>query len=62
MPRWLRKLKHFLLGFQGTLIYCPKCKGMHVNFGETTIVGNTESYDVNCKDCGAKGKITEVWN
>lgn len=62
MSRWFKKLKNLFFGFQGTAIHCPKCKSLHVNFGESVITGNTEIYPVNCKDCGAGGIITEVWN
>jgi len=61
MKRLLRKLRLLAFGCQGTALHCPKCKSLHVGFGNTTKSGDVETYPVNCKDCGAVGTITEVW-
>jgi uncharacterized Zn finger protein len=51
----------------GTAIICERCGSKQVHYGN--VVKTQEHmrqtmirYDVSCKDCGASGKVTEVWD
>ena len=50
-----------MFGFEGTLIYCQKCKSPKVSFGKIVKLDKTETYPVKCNDCGAEGIVSETW-
>lgn len=57
-----KKFKNTLFGFTGTAIHCPKCGGLNVGFGSSLIYKDKEAYNVECRDCGNKGRIVESWD
>ena len=57
-----KKFKNTLFGFTGTAIHCPKCGGLNVGFGSSVIYKGKEAYNVECRDCGNKGRIVECWD
>jgi len=61
-----KAISNWWFGFEGTLIYCPKCKSPKVKFGEITylkgMAKDVETYPVYCNNCGATGEISETWN
>lgn len=57
-----KKFKNTLFGFKGTAIHCPKCGGLNVGFGSSLICKDREAYNVECRDCGNKGRIVECWD
>lgn len=57
-----KKFKNTLFGFTGTAIHCPKCGGLNVGFGSSLIYKGKEAYNVECRDCGNKGRIVESWD
>ena len=57
-----KQFKNAILGFTGTAIHCPKCGGLNVEFGSSLICKDREVYNVECRDCGNKGRVVECWD
>lgn len=65
MKKLFLKVKGLILGFIGTSIICPYCSSLYVTFYSGASKENNneriEMYNVECFNCGAKGKVEETW-
>lgn len=55
-----------LIKQRGTYIFCPRCGSPAVTHGRPQVFNSetvrTESYLVDCQQCGLKGAVEELWD